>query len=195
VADRGQRAWHPRPYPPASSRAIGVLGLGELGGHVARTLAGLGFRVRGLSRTPARIDGVTCESGEGALDAVLGQSEIVVCLLPLTAGTRDLLDARAFARMPRGAYLINAARGAVVVDQDLVAALDTGHLSGAALDVFRQEPLPPEHPFWTHPKITMTPHVASLTNLESVAAQLADNVARHAAGTPLAHAVDRARGY
>jgi len=195
AADRSQRAWHPRPYPPASSRTIGILGLGELGGHVARTLAGLGFRVCGLSRTEARIAGVTCVSGEGALETVLGQSEIVVCLLPLTGETRDLLDAHAFARMPRGAYLINAARGAVVVDADLIAALDTGHLSGAALDVFRQEPLPPEHPFWTHPKITMTPHVASLTNLESVAAQLADNVCRYAAGKPLAHQVDRTRGY
>lgn len=193
--DRELGAWQPRPYPPASERSIAVLGLGELGGHVARTLAGLGFRVYGLSRTRRRIPAVTCLSGEGALDSVLGHGEIVVCLLPLTAETRDLLGARAFARMPRGAHLINVARGAVVVDEDLLAALDTDHLSGATLDVFRHEPLPPEHPFWRHPRVTITPHIASLTNLESVAGQLAENVRRFAAGEPLRHAVDRARGY
>ncbi|HWN67755.1 MAG TPA: NAD(P)-dependent oxidoreductase, partial [Haliangium sp.] len=142
-----------------------------------------------------RIADVTCLSGEGALDAVLGHSEILVCLLPLTGETRDLLSARAFARMPRGACLINAARGAVVVDDDLLAALDTDHLSGATLDVFRHEPLPPQHPFWRHPRVTVTPHIASLTNLDSVAAQLAENVRRHVAGKPLVHAVDRDRGY
>jgi glyoxylate/hydroxypyruvate reductase A len=194
-ADREQRVWHPRPYPPASERSISVLGLGELGAHVARTLAGLSFRVHGLSRTPRHVADVTCLSGEGALEAVLGHGEILVCLLPLTPETRDLLDAAAFARMPRGACLINAARGAVVVDADLLAALDTDHLSGATLDVFRQEPLPPEHPFWRHPRVTITPHVASLTNLDSVAAQLADNVRRFAAGEALVHAVDRDRGY
>jgi glyoxylate/hydroxypyruvate reductase A len=194
-ADREARDWHPRPYPPASGRSIGVLGLGALGGHVARTLGGLGFRVYGLSRTARRIADVTCVTGEGALETVLGHSEILVCLLPLTAATRDLLDARAFARMPRGAHLINAARGALVVDEELLAALDTDHLSGATLDVFRAEPLPPEHPFWRHPRVTITPHVASLTNLDSVAAQLADNVRRFAAGEPLANAVDRDLGY
>ena len=194
-ADRESRAWHPRPFPPASGRSIGVLGLGALGTHVARALSGLGFRVYGMSRTPRRIADVTCVTGDGALDTVLGHSEILVCLLPLTSATRDLLGARAFARMPRGAHLINAARGAVVVDEELLAALDTDHLSGATLDVFRDEPLPPEHPFWRHPRVTITPHIASLTNLESVAAQLADNVRRFAAGEPLIHAVDRERGY
>jgi glyoxylate/hydroxypyruvate reductase A len=194
-ADRELRAWHPRPYPPAAERSIGVLGLGALGTHVARTLAGLGFRVYGLSRAPKHIADVTCVTGEGALDTVLAHSQILVCLLPLTDETRDLLGAHAFARMPRGACLINAARGAVVVDEELLAALDMDHLSGATLDVFRQEPLPPAHPFWRHPRVTVTPHIASLTNLESVAAQLTDNVCRFAAGKPLAHAVERGRGY
>lgn len=195
TADRAQRLWHPRSYPPASARSVGVLGLGELGGHAARTLASLGFRVLGWSRTARQMEGVECMSGPDSLDTLLAQSDIVVCLLPLTPETRDILDARSFAHMRRGAHLINAARGAHVVDDDLLAALDTGHLAGAALDVFREEPLPPDHPFWRHPRITLTPHIASLTSLDSVAKELTANLRRFVAGKPLKHLVDRDRGY
>ena len=206
-ADGARQHWQPRPYPPASARTVGVLGLGELGRSVASALAGLGFRVLGLRRGAAEgrdgdagaeggaLAGVRCLNGEAGEAEILAESEILVCLLPLTDETRDYFDAQRVARMRPGAQLINVARGAHVVDEVLLAALDAGHLSAATLDVFRQEPLPPEHPFWRHPKVTVTPHVASLTNLDAVAAQLADNVCRYAEGRPLLHVVDRARGY
>lgn len=194
-ADQAGGMWHAREYPRASERTVGILGLGALGADAARRLADLGFRVLGWSRGPKHVPGVHGLHGPDGLDALLGQSQIVVCLLPHTAATENILDARAFARMPRGACVINAARGAHVVDADLIAALDAGQLAGATLDVFRQEPLPATHPFWTHPGVTMTPHIASLTDYQAVAAAICDNICRLHAGQPLRDLVDRTRGY
>ena len=174
---------------------IGVLGLGALGGAAARKLAGLGFAVAGWSRTARNIDGVESFAGRHTLEAFLRGRDIVVCLLPLTPETRDILDSRAFRAMKRGAYLINAARGHHVVEDDLLQALDSGHLSGACLDVFRSEPLPPGHRFWRHPKVTVTPHAASETLAQSCAPQVAENYARLGDGRPLLNLVERDRGY
>ncbi len=195
--EAGQRGgrWAPMPAPDPAETRVGILGLGALGGDAARKLAGLGFEVEGWSRAPKTIEGVASCAGHGALAPLLGRCDVVVSLLPLTPETRDILDAGAFAAMKKGAYLVNPARGGLVVDEDLLAALDSGHLSGACLDVFRTEPLPPEHPFWTHPKVTITPHVASLTLARAAAPQVAENYLRLRDGRPLLNRIDLARGY
>lgn len=187
--------WKSHPNPETAETTIGILGIGELGALAGRSLAALDFNVMGWSRSPKEIEGIDCRHGADGLDAVLENSNIVVCLLPLTAETRGILDAKAFARMPRGASVINAARGAHIVDDDLIAALDTGHLAFAMMDVFHTEPLPSDHPFWSHPKVTITPHVASLTPPGSSAPQIAENVRRMRAGEPLLNVVERSRGY
>lgn len=148
----------------AAERRIGIMGLGTLGQACAETLRPFGFSLSGWSRTPKTVPGVSVFAGPDARDAFLRQSDILVCLLPLTPETENILDARAFALMPRGACLINAARGRHVVDRDLIAALDSGHLRGAVLDVFREEPLPRDHPFRSHPKIRLTPHISAITH-------------------------------
>ena len=141
------------------------------------------------------VPGVEIFHGESGFIPFLERTEILVCLLPLTPETESILDARAFAALPKGAVVINAARGGHVADADLIAALDSGHLAAAQLDVFRQEPLPPEHPFWNHPKIRMTPHNAGITNPDTATHQIADNLRRLRAGLPLVNVVDPARGY
>lgn len=184
------------PIPPlARDRKVGVLGLGELGGDAARVLAGLRFDVAGWSRTPKDIPGVACHVGAEGLAAVLGRSEILVCLLPSTAATDGLLDAAALARLPVGARLINAGRGELIDDAALLAALDSGRLAHATLDVFRVEPLPADHPFRRHPRVTVTPHVASATRPETAAPEIVAQIRRAEAGEALRHVVDRARGY
>ena len=195
--ERLQRArrWRDLDVPDPAERRVGILGLGALGGDLADKLKALGFRVAGWSRTPKDIDGVETSAGRDALEPFLGGCDIVVCLLPLTAETRDILDARAFRAMKRGAYLVNSARGHLVVEDDLRAALEAGRLSGACLDVFRAEPLPREHPLWRHPRVTVTPHVAALTLAPSAAPQVAENYRRVRDGRPLINLVDRARGY
>jgi glyoxylate/hydroxypyruvate reductase A len=194
VYARQQRAreWRQRPLPAAAKRSVGVLGLGELGARTARVLAQHGFRVHGWSRTPKHIDGVATQTD---LEAVLAASEILVNLLPLTAETRGLLDARRLAALPAGACLVNLARGAHVVEADLLAVLDGGHLRHAVLDVFAEEPLPPEHPFWAHPAVTVLPHVAALSTLESCLPVAVENIRRLRAGEPLLHLVDREHSY
>ena len=174
---------------------IGILGLGVLGDAVARTLAGIGYRVLGWSRSQRRIDGVQCFSGGDGLTRIAGQSDILVCLLPLTSDTRDMLNTNLFARMKKGASLINAGRGGHLVEEDLLAAIETGQLAGATLDVQRTEPMPADHPFWHHPAIRITPHIATLTSPEFCAAQVAENYRRLKAGQPLANAIDPARQY
>ncbi len=184
------------PVPPlARDRTVGVLGMGELGGVAARALAALDFRVMGWSRTPKAIPGVDCRAGPEGLRAVLAAAEILVCLLPATPETANLIDAAALAAMPRGASLINAGRGQLIDDAALLAALDEGRLANATLDVFRIEPLPADHPFRRHPRVTVTPHVASATRPETAAPAILSQIRRLARGEPLVHVVDRRQGY
>lgn len=191
---RQQRAeWVPVPYD--RDRSALVLGLGELGGAVARALAGIGFDVSGWSRTPKAIRDVRCQVGRDALEAALPAAAAVVCLLPLTPATEGILDRRLLARFRPGSLLLNLARGAHVVESDLLEALDRGRPAAAWMDVFADEPLPPEHPFWRHPAVTVTPHVASLTDPDSVAVQLVATYRRAESGGPFRHVVDPARGY
>jgi glyoxylate/hydroxypyruvate reductase A len=190
------RRWEELPAPPdTASRRVGILGLGELGGAAAAALLALGFPVTGWSRTPKDLPGAECLHGPAGFDAALRRADILVCLLPLTPETRGVLDRRAFELLPRGAFLLNAARGGHVVQEDLLAALDAGHLAGAALDVFEPEPLPPDHPFWTHPRVVMTPHAASITVPSSAAPQVIDNLRRARSGRPLVNLVDFGAGY
>lgn len=188
--------WRNGVVPPlAPERTIGLLGLGEIGQVVAVTLAGLGFDLRGWSRRPRDLPGVATEAGADGLARVLAESEILVAILPETPDTVNLLDARRLALLPRGARLINAGRGSLVDDAALLAALDAGQLAHATLDVFREEPLPPGHAFWSHPRVTVSPHVAAETRPETAAEAIALNVARGEAGAPFLHVVDRGAGY
>ncbi len=192
---QGGRAWMDW-FPPLSrNRRVGVLGLGVLGADAAHMLAGLRFDVAGWSRTPKQLEGVACHWGPEGLDAVLRRSEILVCLLPRTEATVDLLDAHALAKLPRGARLINAGRGELIDDAALLDALDRGALDHATLDVFRTEPLPRDHPFHAHPKVTVTPHVASATRPETAAQTIIAQIARAERGDAPEHVVDRRAGY
>ena len=183
--------WDGRPPPLARDRPVAVLGLGELGAACARMLVALGFPVTGWSRRPRSIDGVRSTTGDDGLRAALGAGEIVVLLLPHTRSTADLMDARRLGWMRPGAVLLNPGRGALVVEADLLDALDRGHLAHATLDTHRTEPLPRDHPFWAHPKVTVTPHIASATRPDSAVRVIAENVRRGEAGLPLLHVVDR----
>jgi len=190
-----ERVWavHPQPHP--DQRRIGMLGLGELGADALAKLAPFGFPLAGWSRSPRTLPGVTTFHGRDGIDALARRSDILICLLPLTDETRGILDRRLFALMPEGAFVINCARGGHLVDDDLLEALDSGHLAGAALDVFHTEPLPGAHPFWSHPKVVLTPHSSALTNPRTATPQIVDNLRRLAAGRPLVNLVDRTRGY
>jgi glyoxylate/hydroxypyruvate reductase A len=195
--DRAQRAarWEfALPSPPADRR-VGVMGQGVLGQDAARRLAAHGFPVAGWSRTPKQVPEVESFAGADQLEGFLARSDVLVCLLPATAATRGILGADNFARLPRGAFVVNAARGDHLVEQDLIAALDAGHLAGATLDVFTQEPLPASHPLWRHPKVLITPHVASYCWPESAAEGVVEDVRRVLAGELPRHVVDRKRGY
>jgi glyoxylate/hydroxypyruvate reductase A len=195
AALKGPGVWFDS-YPPlARDRRVGVLGLGELGGDAARALAGLRFDVAGWSRTPKDIPGVLCLHGREGFETILARSEILVCLLPRTPATESLLDADAFARMPCGAVIVNAGRGELIDDAALLAALDTGQVGHATLDVFREEPLPAGHPFLGHPQVTVTPHIASATRPETAAPAILAQIGRALRGEPLLHVVDRSRGY
>jgi len=190
-----QGEWHVRPVFPANKRRVGVLGLGLLGQAVLTNLKHLGFQCAGWSRSRHAIDGMHCYAGNDELAAFLAHTDILVCLLPLTDATRHLLDAKLFAQLPTGASLVHVGRGPQLVDADLLAALDAGHLSEAVLDVTHPEPLPPSHAFWRHPHIRLTPHIASVTQPLSAAEVVLDNLHRFEAGTPMVGLVDRARGY
>jgi glyoxylate/hydroxypyruvate reductase A len=195
--EREQREgrWAYRFPPQAAERRVGIMGLGELGAAAARELARHGFAVAGWSRTGKALAGVTDYVGRSELHAFLHRTDILVCLLPLTADTRGILDAETFASLPHGACVINVARGAHLVEPDLLAALEGDHLAGATLDVFHTEPLPPESPLWSHPKVLVTPHVASYCLPATAADGVVDNIRRALAGEPLRHQVDRGRGY
>lgn len=193
-----RREWNQIITPVAQSRTVGVLGLGNLGADCARHLAQVGFCVHGWSRRPKQpggLEGVTCHHGPDGLAALLKQSEILVCLLPLTPETTGILNKDLFARLPEGACLINAGRGPHLVEADLIPALDSGQLGGATLDVLHVEPAPDDHPFWRHPKILLTPHVASLIDPASGARLIAENVRRFLAGHPVPDMVDVTQGY
>ena len=192
-----QRAgiWEEREQKNAAERPVGILGFGTLGQDAGRKLKALGFDVAGWSRGKKEIAGFACYSGPAGLHALLARSEILVCLLPLTAETTGILNAAAFARLPRGAGLVNAGRGGHLVEADLIPALDAGQLSGAVLDVVGAEPLPADHPFWHHPRIILTPHIAAETHPPSAAPIIREVIRRCAAGLPLANRVDPARGY
>lgn len=193
---RGQDGrWEPVVPPLAQDRPVTVLGLGVLGRACAEALAGLGFPVTGWARSPRQLPGITCLHGPDGLAQALGRAQILVLLLPDTPATRDILDARTIALLPRGAVVINPGRGTLIDEAALLAALDAGHLAHATLDVFRTEPLPPEHPFWAHPRVTVTPHIASETRAETAAQVIAENIRRGEAGAPFLHLVDRENGY
>ena len=187
--------WRPLPVVAARDRRIGVLGLGSLGRAVLAQLLAFGFDCEGWSRSPHIIDGVRCHAGPNQLDVFLARSEILICLLPLTDATGGFLEATLFARLPRGAALVHVGRGRQLVAEDLLVALDEGHLAEAVLDVTDPEPLPTAHRLWSHPRVRITPHIASMTQPESAARVVLDNLRRYAAGEPLIGLVDRARGY
>ena len=192
-----QRAgqWRAHAQRRADEIAVAVLGLGQMGRTAALRIAGQGYRVTGWSRGPAAVEGLHTVHGDGALEAVLRGADVVVNLLPLTDTTRGLFDARRLAWLKPTAGLVNLAPGAHVVDADLLAALDAGALRHAVLDVFTTEPLPAGHRYWAHPRVTLLPHAAALTDARSAAAVAAENVRRFRRGEPPQFLVDRARGY
>jgi glyoxylate/hydroxypyruvate reductase len=189
------RAWDDRAAPLAADRPVTILGMGELGQACAAALTALNFPVTGWSRTARTVPGVRCLAGEAGLAAALTGAEIVVLLLPRTPDTENLIDARRLAALPPGAVIVNPGRGALIDDAALLAALDSGHLGHATLDVFRTEPLPQDHPFWAHPRVTVTPHIAAATRPASASHVIAQNIRRGEAGLPFLYRVDRQRGY
>lgn len=190
-----RREWLPLHPNDRATFPVAIMGLGELGTHVARTVASLGFPTRGWSRSAKHIDGIDCFAGADGFDAFLDGARVLVSLLPDTPDTRGLIDQRLLGRLAPNAYLINVARGTQVVDADLLAALDRGHLAGAALDVFHAEPLDSAHPFWTHPRVTLTPHISARTLVPQSSAQMVEKIAHIMAGRPVRGLVDRSRGY
>lgn len=187
--------WDPTCPPLARERVVAVLGMGALGTACAQALAALRFQVLGWSRTPKDVEGIECLSGDAGLEAALRRADIVVTLLPKTPETENLLDARRIALMKRGAVIINPGRGPLIDDAALLAALDSGAVGHATLDVFRIEPLPADHPYWAHPHVTVTPHIAADTRATGAAKVLVENIRRGEAGEALLNLVDRARGY
>ncbi|WP_090527399.1 2-hydroxyacid dehydrogenase [Paraburkholderia sartisoli] len=192
---QAERHWRELDPHPRATFTVGVLGLGVLGAHVAKTLASFGLPVRGYSRGAKQIDRVTTYAGEAQLDAFLDGVKVLVNLLPHTPDTRDVLNARTFSKLARGAYLVNVARGGHLVEQDLLDALAHGQLAGAMLDVFREEPLPPGHPFWREPRITITPHISAATLREDSVVQVARKIQALMRGEPVTGVVDLVRGY
>ena len=192
-AQQQQQLWQPK--SPRRFQHICVLGLGELGAAAARHFAALGYQVTGWSRTAKQLDDIQCFSTPAELSSAVAQADIVICLLPLTPATESLLDAVFFAQLKAGAIFINVARGAIVDDEALLAALNNGQVQAACLDVFRQEPLPAQHPFWQHPAILITPHVSAVTNVSTVVTQIADNYRRSQRGDVMANLIDINKGY
>jgi len=190
-----QGKWEELQIPHISQLGIGIMGFGEIGQFVAGKLSDFGFQVSGWKRNRKRTDDTQVYSGRDELGKFLNNADVLVCLLPLTDETENILSAQTFSQLPAGAFLINAGRGGHLVDDDLLSALDSGQLSGALLDVFNEEPLPEQHPFWSHEKITVTPHTASVTNPESASAQIVENYRRVLGNEPLLNLVDVDSGY
>lgn len=187
--------WAPLPVHDKDAFTVGVMGLGKLGLRVVDTMRSFGFPVRGWSRTQKEIPGVDCFAGMEALDDFLGGTRVLVSLLPLTPDTHHLLDRRRLSLLPQGAYLINVARGAQLAEADLLALIRSGHIAGATLDVFRNEPLPAPHPFWQEPRITITPHISAVTLRADAVRQIAHKIAAFEANEPVDDIVDRNLGY
>ena len=188
-------AWTVKTPPLAQEREVVIFGLGALGTACAQALLGLGFRVTGWSRSAKDVEGVTCLNGEDGLAEALRRAEIAVTLLPDTPATANLFNAETLAQMPRRAFLINPGRGPLIDDKTLIAALDSGQIAHATLDVFRVEPLPQEHPFWAHPQVTVTPHIAAETRASTASEVIVENIKRGEQGAPFINLVDRALGY
>jgi len=195
AAHQSQQRWKPEPLPAREHFTVGVLGLGVIGADIAATLARHGFTVRGHAQTRKSIEGVECRAGEAEFASFLDGLDVLVSVLPDTATTRGRLDRGVLERLAPGAHLINVGRGSALVEADLLALLEAGHLGGATLDVFATEPLPADHLFWTRRDIVITPHVAAETELEPAIAQVADKLARWSRGEAVTGAVDRGRGY
>ena len=193
--DKAQAVWQQREVLPRAEMPVGIMGLGVLGTRVAQAVAQFDFPVNGWSRTEKDVAGVRCFHGADGFKDFLAASKVLVSVLPATPETRDLVNRDTLSRLQPGGYLINVARGAQVVEEDLLALIDEGHMAGAALDVFRTEPLPTGHPFWAHPKIRMTPHTAALTLRADSIAQIAAKIAAMQSGKPVVGLVDRQRGY
>jgi glyoxylate/hydroxypyruvate reductase len=187
--------WRPRPRANKQEFGVGLLGLGSLGTVVATALRPFGFPLRGWSRRPRQVAGVASFSGAGELDAFLATAQVLVCLLPLTPDTQGLLDRARLSRLPRAACVINVSRGAIIDEDALLALLDSGQLAHAMLDVFHDEPLPPAHRFWHHPRVALTPHVAAITQVEESVAQIAEKIRRLEAGLQVTGMVARDHGY
>jgi glyoxylate/hydroxypyruvate reductase A len=195
AASQRAKQWKVEDFVDTIHRRIVILGLGTIGQDTAKKFAALGFPTAGWSRTAKSLPGIKTFHGADGFTRLLTESDILVNVLPLTRETRGILDAKAFAALPKGAYVINMARGGHVVDEALLAALDSGHLSGAALDVFNQEPLPAEHPYWTHPKVHVTPHIAGATNPRTASPGVIENIKRLRSGGELMHCIDPKTGY
>lgn len=195
VAAQREQRWEPIDVVPAGERRVSVMGLGTLGMAALEALRPFGFQLAGWSRSERSIEGVECYCGPQSFDAFLARSDILICLLPLTPETRGILCRNTFDRLPRGAGVINAARGGHLVEQDLLRALADGHISAAVLDVLAEEPPPGDHPFWNHPRILITPHMASKTSTEFGGRALLENVLRHRRGEEMIGIVHRELGY
>ena len=194
-ADTRAGKWSYRKPGIRADFPVGVMGLGVLGERVARALLQFDFPVNGWSRSPKQIDGIRCFSGPAQFDKFLKSSKVLVCLLPLTADTRDIMRRETLLKLQAGGYVINVARGGHLVDEDLIALIDSGHLAGATLDVFRTEPLPSTHPFWQHPKITVTPHTSARTLRDESIAQIVGKIKALEQGLAIAGIVEPQRGY
>ncbi len=188
--------WRNTIYPPvAAQRPVTILGIGALGAACGQALHSLGFPVTGWSRSPKSVPNIRCLHGAEGLKQALTDAQIVILLLPQTPQTENILNAETLALMAKGAFVINPGRGPLIDDDALLAALDSGQVEHATLDVFRVEPLPPDHPFWAHPQVTVTPHIASSTRPETASQVIADNILRGETGQPFLYVVDRHLGY
>jgi glyoxylate/hydroxypyruvate reductase A len=195
VAFQARGEWRTIEVLPAAARTVGVMGLGVLGQAVLERLRTFGFSLRGWNRSPRAIEGVECFAGADTLEAFLAGCDMLICLLPLTAQTRGILGREVFQALPRGAFVINVGRGGHLDAAALIAALDAGQVARAILDVTEPEPLPPDSPLWLHPRVVITPHIASMTQPGTAAPLLLENLRRHQRGEPLRGVVDRLRGY